>query len=481
MREQRRLAAILAADVAGYSRMMGSDEVGTIRALKAHKRELIDPQIGAFRGRIVKTTGDGMLAEFASVVDAVAAAVAIQFGMVRRNETFPTDRRILFRMGVNLGDVLVDGEDIIGDGVNIASRLEAISEPGGICIAHCVHEQIYGKLAVSFNDLGKRTVKNIDRGIHTYGLGASDIAALPPDLLLHSGLAIGETPGDILHPFDITQQIRYCRSADGTKLAWSAIGGGLPLIKAGTWMTHLEKDLESPIWRQLWRDLTKNYHLVRYDARGIGLSDRIVNDISFDAFVQDLEAVTEATGIERFALLGISQGCAISVAYAAKYPERVSHLVLYGGFAQGYDHVPTSPAARERRAAILTLMRLGWNNDNPAYRQLFTNQFVPDATKEQTDWFNELERISMSSETAARFMEAINQFDVADLLSQVQAPTLVLHCGGDLLVPFEGGRRLAAGIPNARLVKLDSRNHLILPYEPAYAQFIREIEAFLRN
>lgn len=480
MREQRRLAAILAADVAGYSRMMGADEIGTLLALKAHKRELVDPQVTAHQGRIFKTTGDGILAEFASVVGAVAAAVTIQRGMIMRNELLPEDRRIMFRMGINMGDVLVDGDDIIGDGVNLASRLETLSEPGGICIASCVHDQVHGKLAVSFNDLGKRTVKNIARDIRVFGLGATEIAALSADIRHPTALILGATEASA-PPAELTQQIRYCRAPDGAELAWSMIGSGSPLIKAGTWMTHLEKDLESPIWRHLWRDLAKNHGLVRYDARGIGLSDWIVEDISFAAFVRDLETVIEATGIERFALLGISQGCAVSIAYAAMYPERVSHLVLYGGFAQGYDRVPSTPTARERRAAMLTLMRLGWNKDNPAYRQLFTSQFVPDATKEQSDWFNELERISMSPENAARFMEAINQFDVIDLMPKVKTPTLVLHCSGDMLVPFEGGRRMAAAIPGARLVKLESRNHLILAHEPAYGHFISEIEAFLRT
>jgi class 3 adenylate cyclase len=176
---ERRLAAIMAADVVGYSRLMGTDEVGTLRTLKAHRRELIDPAIAGHRGRIVKTTGDGMLVEFPSVVDAVACAVAVQRGMLSRNAEEPEDKRIIFRIGINVGDIIIDGDDILGDGVNIAARLEALCEPGGLCISRMANDQIRDKLALSFADLGEQTVKNIARPVGVFGLAAKDIAALP--------------------------------------------------------------------------------------------------------------------------------------------------------------------------------------------------------------------------------------------------------------------------------------------------------------
>ena len=337
MQIERRLAAILAADVVGYSRLMGLDEVGTMRSLKSHRRELVDPTIAGHHGRIVKTTGDGMLVEFGSIVDAVACAIAVQRGMIVRNAAIAADKRIVFRIGINIGDIIIDGDDIIGDGVNVASRLETLCEPGGLCISRAANDQIRDKLSLSFADLGEQVVKNISRAVGVFGLGAGDIAALPEHILgdderrpRHDAVIEAATRGE-------EQAIRFCRSADGVQLAYCCVGNGPPLVKTGNWMTHLEKDLESPIWRHLYRDLASEHTFVRYDARGNGLSDWEVDEISFETFVRDLEAVVDAVGLKRFALLGISQGCAVSVAYAVRHPERVTHLILYGGFAQGWN------------------------------------------------------------------------------------------------------------------------------------------------
>jgi len=278
---------------------------------------------------------------------------------------------------------------------------------------------------------------------------------------------------------DLKQEIRFCTAPDGVQLAYSMVGQGPPLMKTGNWMTHLEFDLESPIWRHLYRELAKDHTLVRYDARGNGLSDRTVDTISFDAFVSDLEAVVDAMGIPRFALLGISQGCAISIAYAVRYPERVSHLILYGGFAVGSNRLARSAAQKEEDDALLTLTRLGWGKENPAFRQLFTSQFMPGGTQEQADWFNELQRTTVSAEVAARIVEANADTDVTALLPRVKVPTLVLHARGDARVPFESGRRMAAGIPGARFVTLPGRNHLFLESEPAFGQFLEHTRTFL--
>jgi pimeloyl-ACP methyl ester carboxylesterase len=209
------------------------------------------------------------------------------------------------------------------------------------------------------------------------------------------------------------------------------------------------------------------------------LSDRIVDDISFDAFVSDLEAVIAAAKVTRFALFGISQGCAVAIAYAVRHPDRVSHLILYGGFAVGRNKLARTAPERDQNAAMLTLMRVGWGQENPAFRQLFTSQFMPGATKEQADWFNELQRITVSPETAVRIIEATSEVDVTALLPQVPVPTLVMHARDDARVPFEAGRRMAAGIPGARFVTLQGRNHLILETEPAFGQFLEQIRAFL--
>ena len=221
--------------------------------------------------------------------------------------------------------------------------------------------------------------------------------------------------------------------------------------------------------------------MIRYDARGNGLSDRIVDEISFDVFVSDLEAVADAAKLTRFALLGISHGCAVSIAYAVRHSERVSHLILYGGFALGWNKRARTAAQKEEDAAMLTLLRVGWGKENPAFRQLFTSQFMPGATKEQADWFNELQRITVSAQVAARIYEATGEIDVTPLLPRVSVPTLVLHARDEARIPFEAGRRMAAGIPGARFVALPGRNHLFLETEPAFGQFVEPTRAFLAS
>ncbi len=243
-------------------------------------------------------------------------------------------------------------------------------------------------------------------------------------------------------------------------------------------MTHLEHDWESPVWRHWIRALSSDRRLIRYDERGNGLSDWDAADLSFEACLRDLDAVVEASGLERFPMLGISQGCAFAVAYAARYPERVSRLVLYGGYVRGWA-MRGSPEEIARRQGLGALIRHGWGEDNPAFRQAFTTLFVPDATPEQMRWFNDLQRAAASPENAFRLHEVFGRLDVRSLLPQVRVPTLVLHGRHDGVVPFAEGRILAAEIPDARFVPLESRNHILLEGEPAWERFLAETRAFL--
>jgi DNA-binding response OmpR family regulator/pimeloyl-ACP methyl ester carboxylesterase len=273
------------------------------------------------------------------------------------------------------------------------------------------------------------------------------------------------------------QTIKYCRAPDGVRIAYATSGSGPSLVKSGNWLNHLEYDWESPIWRHVFHGLSRGHTLIRYDARGTGMSDWDVDTLSLDAWVTDLETVVDAVGIERFPLLGISQGSAVAVAYSVRRPERVSHLILYGAFALG--GMRRAPAEREMREAMETLMRLGWGANNPSFRQLFTSRFIPDATHEQAEFFNDLQLKTTSPECAARYFNVVNNFDVTDLLSRVRAPTLVMHVRDDQMVPFEAGHQLAAGIPGARFLALPGRNHLFLEHEPASDRFFEEVKLFL--
>lgn len=459
----RKLAAILYADVSGYSRLTGLDEIGTHKQLSLGL-DLITETIRASGGKVVHYAGDAVLADFASVVAAVETAVAIQERLTQQSADVSDERRLKFRIGVNLGEVIVDRNDIYGDGVNVAARLESLAEPGGICVSAAVREQVEGKLDVTFEDLGSQTVKNIAKPVHAFAVTPFDAARFT-----------ASADRSKLTPH---QEIRFCTAHEGTQIAYSIAGEGPALVKTANWLNHLEYDWESPIWSHVLKALAAQHRLIRYDQRGNGLSDWEVGDISFEAWVNDLEAVVDAAELERFSILGISQGCAVAIVYAARHPQRVSRLVLYGGYARGRNK-RGMPSQVQQEEVIIAAIQSGWGQNNPAFRQLFTSLMIPGATHEQMDWFNELQRRTTTAENAVRIRRVQNDIDVTEDAPKVTVPTLVLHARDDAVAPFEEGRRMAAMIPGARFVALDGQNHLILEKEPAWPRFLEEVTAFL--
>jgi pimeloyl-ACP methyl ester carboxylesterase len=277
----------------------------------------------------------------------------------------------------------------------------------------------------------------------------------------------------------VQQRIHFCKSRDGVQLAYATSGEGPPFVKVANFLTHLEYDWRSPVVQPFILELNRGRTLLRYDPRGCGLSDRNVEDLSVDAWVADLEAVVDAAGVERFPLFAHSQGGAIGIAYAARHPERVSHLILLGGWGRSVMKRNLTPAQIEEMRTLVKLAGFGWGRENPSYRQVFTSLLIPDSTAEQAASYNELERMCTSPECAARILSSVGKLDVMDLAPLVQCPTLVMHAQGDASVPYEEGRLIAGAIPNARFVLLHGRNHILLPHEVAWKEFFAELRAFL--
>jgi pimeloyl-ACP methyl ester carboxylesterase/DNA-binding CsgD family transcriptional regulator len=275
-------------------------------------------------------------------------------------------------------------------------------------------------------------------------------------------------------------RIGFCRADDGVQIAYGVHGGGPPLVKAANWMTHLDHDWRSPVWRHWLTALGERRTMIRYDERGCGLSDRDVGEDAFtlDRWVRDLECVVDAAGLDRFALLGLSQGAALCIEYMARNPGRVTHFIVCGGFARGRAR-RDSVASAEENDTLATLIRVGWGRSNAAFRRTFTTMFLPEGTPEQIEWFDDVQRASASPETAARIFAARGDLDVTARAPDIDVPTLVMHAREDAVVPFAEGRLIAALIPGARFVPLEGRNHVLLETEPAWGEFLSSVDEFL--
>ena len=320
-----------------------------------------------------------------------------------------------------------------------------------------------------------------DEGVRGFPAPASDIAPQSDRDRVDGNRGDAEQAAEDPSPGAavLDQSVRFCTASDGTRLAYSWLGEGPPLVKAANWLTHLEHDLESSVWRHWNCDLSANHRLLRYDERGCGLSDLDIDEFSVDAWVSDLLTVVDAAGLDRFPLLGISQGGAVAIEFAVRYPERVTKLVLYGAFAKGPASRAQLPEHIREANLMVELAELGWGRLEPVFRQVFTMRFLPQGPPEAWAAFDALQTKTTTNRNAVRFLEAFNAVDVEEAAQQVRVPTLVLHARGDILLPMSEGLRIAQLIPESRFVSLDSPNHLLLGTEPAWRRFLDEVERFL--
>jgi class 3 adenylate cyclase/pimeloyl-ACP methyl ester carboxylesterase len=460
----RKLAAIIAADIVGYTRLMGEDEAGTLAAVKRVFEEVVTPAVQASNGRIVKTMGDGYLVEYTSATEAAACAVDWQKRVREAVSCQSAGGEIVFRIGINLGEVYVEDGDILGDGVNLAARLEAICPPGGICVSEMIKNTTGSDLPVQFTDFGLHRLKNVKSPVHAYLIAQSHLPEVERE----------PEPG-------ISRQstVRYCQSKDGTSIAHAVVGEGYPLVLAGSWMTHLEWDWEAPSTRDYLSHLSKHFTVIRYDQRGNGMSDWDDVDITFDKMVDDRECVIDQYDYEQVAILGMSQGASVAIAYMARRPSKVSHLVLNGGYARGRRRRGRAKDNAESEA-LVNMIRFGWATENPAFRQAMTMLFMPDASAEEANWFNAFQKACGPGENMARFREMFDEMDVSEILQNIQVPTLIVHSDDDAIAPISEGKFLASRISGAKFVRLNSKNHMMFGNEPDFPKLINSITSFVR-
>ena len=490
--DSRRLVAILFSDIVGYTTLVAADEAKGAEVRDRHRR-LVQMLVEEFHGQWVEETGDETLSIFPSSLDAVHCALAIQAALTE-------DPELSVRIGIHIGDVLQRDGRLIGDAVNVAARIVPIAEPGGICVSVRVYEDVRSHPEISAVLVGERNLKNVDVPRHIYtitrveagraaqapsrrwgvaaGVAGAVLIALIAGYALRTPIfGVLERTGFVELPPLYEQQIAFARTSDGVRIAYSAVGDGPPVVSVLGWFTHLEAGYGSPRLAFWSPGMLERYRLIQYDGRGSGLSDRALGDYSLEKKVLDLEAVVDALGLERFALYAISAGGETAIAYAVRHPERVTRLVFYGSFAR----LSTLPGQLEQWRALVPLVRSGWGSDNPAFRQIFTQLFMPDGSDADMRFFTEAERLAATPDDAADFIEALIAIDVTALAPQVRAPTLVIHRRGDAIAPFEAGRELASLIPGAQLLTLEGNNHAPKPGSSELIELADALQAFLEG
>lgn len=459
----QRLAAILMADVVGYSALMGNDEPATRDAMKDVFNSIIDPAVRSAKGTIVEVTGDGYLIEFASAIEAIGCALQWQEGL-RKIKTDAKDRIDLrFRIGINLGEVLFRDGSISGDVVNIAARLETICPPGEICVSEMTRLAVGSHPRIQFEDFAVHRLKNIKTPVHAFLVSQDHLDDEP-------------APRD----FGAADQsrTRYCRAKDGISIAHARVGKGYPLVITGSVMTHLEMDWDAPSYGDLLASLARHFNVIRYDQRGCGMSDRDNVEIEFERLVDDLEAVIDVYDCDKVAVMGMSGAASASIAYALRRPEKVSHLILQGGYARGRLH-RGGEGNKAESEAFISLLRLRWAADNPGFRHMMTALFMPDASAEEANWFNKFQQATASGETMARYREVSDDVDISDILGDVKVPSLIIHSDEDAVAPLAEGKLMASRIAGAEFIRLKSRNHLLFANEPEFPRLIRSICEFV--
>jgi class 3 adenylate cyclase/pimeloyl-ACP methyl ester carboxylesterase len=468
----RRLAAIMFTDVVGYSALTERDEPGAIEIRERH-RDLVRPLVARFQGQLIDATGDETLAVFPSSLMAVDCALAIQASL-------RDDPELKLRIGIHLGDILMREAEVAGEGVNIASRIRPLADPGGICVSGPVWELVRNRSYISARPLGSKSLKNVSQPVEVFALGTGPqqrakrvdrrVAILVGCIaLLAVGYGVYATNRAAIQSYlmltlpryignPIEQQIGFATTGDGVRIAYATTGQGPGLVLVVGWATHLERGLLSPMYdaSDNIRWMSRRNLFVRYDGRGFGLSDRDVTDFSLDARVRDLEAVADALGLDRFSMLAISSGGPTAIAYAARHPQRVSRIVFLSAAvswgpspAQIREH-PVITSEREW-SAMLDLFRSGW--ESAVVRGTMADLLFPELSDARRRVIIEFLRISGSGAAVAEFHGTVG--DATDLARRVEVPALVIHTEADPIVPLSYGRRLASLIPGAQLKIVD--------------------------
>jgi class 3 adenylate cyclase/pimeloyl-ACP methyl ester carboxylesterase len=466
---QTKLAVILHCDIVDSTALVTIDERLAHERIQVVFKRLAEI-ISAHGGTTHELRGDALLAEFDRASDAVAAALTFQDSNSAFNQKLKDDVKPDARIGVALGEVVIADSTLTGTGVVLAQRLEQLAGVGNVVIQGAVKEAIPHRLPFEYEFLGEQSLKGFDEPVRAFAVNLIEGESIsPPEGLKTSASEIGLAD---------QSPVQYCSSPDGVSIAHTKVGEGYPLVAVGSWMTHLEEDWANPMWGHYLSNLARDFSVIRYDQRGNGMSDWENVDISFDRMVDDLKAVIDCYDCEKVALFGPSQAASVSIAYAQQYPEKVSHLILYGAYARGRCK-RGNPEGIEESKALVTLIRQSWGRDNPVVRQMITSLFMPDATQEEALWFNEFQKTCGPGENIAKFREIFDDIDVSHLLANVRVPTLVVHCVGDSVAPLSEGKLFASRIPGAKFVTLNSRSHMVFENDPEFPRLLSYIRDFL--